>query len=157
MLKILIVDDEAPTRMRIIKGIDWEEFNISQIIQAEDGEEALHLCDTFIPDILLTDVRMPKTDGIELATRLTQRFPGIKTIFVSGYTDKEYFKSAIRLGAVSYIEKPVDLGELKDVLAETVSALNNDRSTAHKIKAFEQSRNLQKLMEVAGELCQPSF
>ena len=96
MLKILIVDDEAPTRMRIIKGIDWEEFNISQIIQAEDGEEALHLCDTFIPDILLTDVRMPKTDGIELATRLTQRFPGIKTIFVSGYTDKEYFKSAIR-------------------------------------------------------------
>lgn len=40
MLKILIVDDEAPTRMRIIKGIDWEEFNISQIIQAEDGEEA---------------------------------------------------------------------------------------------------------------------
>ena len=157
MLKILIVDDEATTRMRIIKGIDWEEFNISQIIQAEDGEEALHLCDTFIPDILLTDVRMPKTDGIELATRLTQRFPGIKTIFVSGYTDKEYFKSAIRLGAVSYIEKPVDLGELKDVLAETVSALNNDRSTAHKIKAFEQSRNLQKLMEIAGELCQPSF
>ncbi len=56
---------------------------------------------------------MPKTDGIELATRLTQRFPGIKTIFVSGYTDKEYFKSAIRLGAVSYIEKPVDLGSSK--------------------------------------------
>ena len=95
------------------------------------------MCDTFIPDILLTDVRMPKTDGIELvATGLTQRFPGIKTIFVSGYTDKEYFKSAIRLGAVSYIEKPVDLGELKDALAETVSALNNDRSTAHKIKGI---------------------
>ena len=157
MLKILIVDDEAPTRMRIIKGIHWEDFHISQIIQAEDGDEALHLCDTFIPDILLTDVRMPKTDGIELATRLSQRFPGIKTIFVSGYTDKEYFKSAIRLGAVSYIEKPVDLDELRSVLSETVSALNNDRSTAHKVKAFEQSRNLQKLMEVAGELCQPSF
>ena len=60
MLKILIVDDEAPTRARIIKGISWEELNISQIVQAEDGDEAIHLCDTFVPDILLTDVRMPK-------------------------------------------------------------------------------------------------
>lgn len=157
MLKILIVDDEAPTRMRIIKGIDWESHGISQIIQAEDGEEALHLCDTFIPDILLTDVRMPKTDGIELATHLNARFAGLKTIFISGYTDKEYFKSAIRLGAVSYIEKPVDLGELDDILRDTVQSLDTDRSTAHKIKAFEQSRNMQKLMEVASALCQPSF
>lgn len=157
MLKILIVDDEAPTRARIIKGINWEELNISQIVQAEDGDEAIHLCDTFVPDILLTDVRMPKTDGIELATHLTHRFPGIKTIFISGYTDKEYFKSAIRLGAVSYIEKPVDLTELFNVLSEAVVSLNNDRATAHKIKAFEQSRNLQKLMEVAGSLCQPTF
>ena len=136
MLKILIVDDEAPTRARIIKGISWEELNISQIVQAEDGDEAIHLCDTFVPDILLTDVRMPKTDGIELATHLSHRFPGIKTIFISGYTDKEYFKSAIRLGAVSYIEKPVDLSELFNVLSEAVVSLNNDRATAHKIKAF---------------------
>jgi two-component system, response regulator YesN len=126
MLKLLIADDESMTREGIIDRISWSELGISSIMQAEDGLNGLEICTSFEPDIVLTDVRMPRMNGIEMSTRLRAIYPDCKIVFMSGYSDKEYLKSAIQLKAISYVEKPINIGELKETLRQAVSQCRDD-------------------------------
>ena len=103
-LKLLLVDDEFFTRNRIMGKIDWSSLDIHEIEQADDGEKALEVCGTFQPDILLADVRMPRMDGIEMAYRLQEMYPGIKIIFISGYAEKNDLKNA-KIGRASCRER----------------------------------------------------
>jgi len=119
-MRILISDDEKLTRNGIEAGIDWAELGITEVLCAEDGLYALDLAVNSCPDILLTDVRMPRMDGIQLAEKLQENSPNMPIIFMSGYSDKEYLKAAIRLKAVSYVEKPIDLDELKEAISEAI-------------------------------------
>jgi two-component system, response regulator YesN len=126
MITILVVDDEMETREGIKKYVPWDKLGIHTVVQAENGLAAINLCESIHPDILLTDVRMPQMDGIQLATYIRERFPNCKIIFLSGFSDKQYLKSAIRLGAINYIEKPIDVDELTSVLSEAVILLSNE-------------------------------
>ena len=116
MLKILVVDDEKGTRDVISKLINWNELGIGWVGEAEDGADALQIAKDEKPDILLTDIKMPKMHGIQLVENLREALPNCKIIFLTGYSDKEYLKAAIRYKAVNYVEKPVDLNELTKVL-----------------------------------------
>jgi two-component system response regulator YesN len=71
---------------------------------AANGLSALAITGDFRPSILLTDIRIPEMDGIELSKNIRQLYPDCEIIFLSGYTDKEYLKSAIQLNAVDYLE-----------------------------------------------------
>ena len=122
MVKLIIVDDEKITRDSLKEYIKWDDIGVDMVETAKNGFAALEISRVFEPDILLTDVRMPKMDGIELATAIRTLYPDCKIIFISGYSDKEYLKSAIHLKAVSYIEKPLDLEEVKSVVKNAVSA-----------------------------------
>lgn len=122
-MKILIADDEDYTREGLIDSIDWESFGIDEIMQAVNGQEALRIAKWFRPDIVLTDIRMPRTDGIDFATELLANNIDSKIIFMSGYMEVEYLRSAIRLSAVDYIEKPIDLAVLKAALARSVEEI----------------------------------
>ena len=115
-LKLLIVDDERATRNGLKKAIQWRDYDIFHVREAQDGQEALEICLDYIPDILITDIRMPIIDGIELATEITKKYPRTKIIFLSGYSDKAYLKAAIHLGVVNYVEKPIDMEELKKAI-----------------------------------------
>ncbi len=126
-MKILIADDEDYTREGLIDSIVWEDFGIDEIMQAVNGQEALRIARWFCPDIVLTDIRMPKTDGIDFATELMEHNKDSKIIFMSGYMEVEYLKSAIRLAAVDYIEKPIDLNILKAALARSVEEIQERR------------------------------
>lgn len=119
-MKILIVDDEALVRNGLKNSINWESLGISTVLLADDGVQAVRLAHQEQPAIILTDVRMPRMDGIEMATRLRQLLPDTRLIFMSGYSDKEYLKAAIHLKAVSYVEKPIDLREVEAAVAEAV-------------------------------------
>ncbi|WP_127584905.1 response regulator [Paenibacillus koleovorans] len=121
MLKLIIVDDERATREKLIEGMDWSKLKIQVLGEAKDGIEGLELAKSHKPDLILMDVRMPKMNGIESATEILKLNPDCKIIFLSGYTDKEYLKSAIQLKAVDYIEKPIDLNELFTVLQKSAS------------------------------------
>jgi two-component system, response regulator YesN len=116
MFKLLIVDDEKRTREGIKSSIHWKSFGISLIEEADDGDTALEVAFKFMPDIILSDIRMPRMTGIEFASIIRKELPKCKLIFLSGYSDKEYLKSAIALNAVSYVEKPINVQELKEVL-----------------------------------------
>lgn len=120
MFKLLLADDEAFVRNGILHRLDWQSLGIDEVRQAEDGLLALEQLDSFSPDILLTDVRMPRMNGIELSHEVLRRFPDCKIVFMSGYTDVIYLKSAIELNAVCYIEKPIQLPELEGTLRRTV-------------------------------------
>lgn len=121
MITLFIVDDEKTTRDCIKDYIPWAELGVGQVETAENGLAALDLAMQSKPDIVLTDVRMPKMDGIELSKKIKLLYPECKIIFVSGYSDKEYLKSAINLKALSYIEKPVNIEEIKSVMRDTVA------------------------------------
>ena len=121
-MKILIVDDEALTRNGIRAAIDWASLGIHRLELAGDGRAALDLVRRDPPDILLTDVRMPRMDGIALAEAYRKRRPDGSILFMSGYSDKPYLKSAIHLHAVTYLEKPISLEELRAALEEAAAA-----------------------------------
>jgi two-component system response regulator YesN len=146
MLKLIIADDEKTTRESLKEYVNWSALGIDRVETAQDGTVALELAKASRPNILLTDVRMPKMDGIVLATRIREIYPECRIIFISGYSDKEYLKSAIHLKAVSYIEKPIDLDEVKSVAKEAVSSCLEEeekRRDAERLKnSLDQSRPL---------------
>lgn len=128
MINALVVDDEKMTRDVLLKYIPWNDLGIDTVAGAEDGMDALSVASSVNPHIVLTDIRMPKMDGITLAAKLKERFPMCRVIFLSGYSDKEYLKSAIKLKAVSYVEKPIDLEEIRLAIQAAVSELESEKT-----------------------------
>ena len=104
-MKLLIVDDEELTRTGVISSIDWQSIGIQEVLQADDGINGIEMARVHRPDIVLCDVRMPRLDGIAMLEQLEEILPDIVPVFMSGYSDKEYLKAAIKLKAVNYIEK----------------------------------------------------
>lgn len=116
MYRLMIVDDEWPTRNGIRVCIDWSKYGIEVVGEASSGAQGLELAKTLQPGIVLTDVRMPGMDGIEMVSRLREQNEEIKIIFISGFDDLDYLKSAIRMDAIDYILKPVNLEELEEAI-----------------------------------------
>ena len=121
-MKLLIVDDEELTRTGVISSIDWKALNIDEVIQADDGINGLEAARIHNPEIILCDVRMPRMDGIAMLEKLEQILPDTVPIFMSGYSDKEYLKAAIKLKAVNYIEKPLNPAEIREAIQEASEA-----------------------------------
>ncbi len=117
-MKLLIVDDEQLTRKGIQESLDLKALSVDQVILADDGLHGLEEAKKNSPDLVLTDVRMPRMTGVEMAERILKEDPDVSIVFMSAYSDKEYLKAAIKLKAVSYVEKPLDLEELQASLKE---------------------------------------
>ena len=131
-MKILIVEDEVPIRNGLTKLVQWENFGIELVLSAENGEQALQIYKQYTPEILLTDIRMPKMDGLELAQAVRILNPGVKLIFLSSYDDKEYFKTAIKLHAVDFIEKPTKPEALTTAVQYAIAQIKAERSQVQK-------------------------
>lgn len=140
-MKILIADDEDYTREGLMESVNWDEFGINEVMQAANGQEALKTARWFHPDIVLTDIRMPKMDGIAFAKELLEENRESRVIFISGYMEIEYLKSAIHLSVVDYIEKPIDLAELKGALEKAVREVRENRRNR---AAVENQRDTQQ-------------
>lgn len=126
-MKLLLVEDEMLTREGLLGSLPWEELGINQVFTAEDGEEGVERALSCEPDIVMTDVRMPRMDGITMAFEIRKTNRRCRFIFVSGYCDKEYLKSAIQLSAVNYIEKPVEIEEVVTALKQAMKQVIEQR------------------------------
>lgn len=137
-MKILIVDDEKLTREGIISNIDWLKLGIDKVYEADDGLNGLEAVRQHKPQIVLSDVRMPRMNGIDMAKELHKILPETSIIFMSGYSDKEYLKEAIKLKVVSYVEKPIDAAEIeasvKNALEEQLVFAQNQIKTDYHTK-----------------------
>ncbi|MCX7709887.1 MAG: response regulator [Clostridia bacterium] len=146
MLRLLIVDDEKMTRDILVNYIPWSSLGIDSVEEAEDGLCAFNMALQSKPDIVLSDVRMPRMNGIELATQLREHLPNCKFVFLSGYSDKEYLKSAIRLKAVSYVEKPINLDEIKEVMQATIHEYREEQREREENQALVRPKLCHELI-----------
>ena len=113
MYSILIVEDEPVIRKGIASLVDFESLGISSVLEAENGEQAIAMIQEQAPDILMTDINMPKMDGITLAQLARAEFPQLRIIFLTGYDYVDYLLSAVKLGVDDYILKPVTKTEIR--------------------------------------------
>ncbi|WP_308634969.1 response regulator [Paenibacillus silvisoli] len=120
MIKLLLVEDESGTRNGLMKHLKWNELGVDVVEEAIDGVEGLEAARRMHPDIVVSDIRMPGMNGIEFTSHVRKEFPECKIIYLSGYSDVEYLKAAIRNNAVSYVEKPIIIEELQEVIAKAV-------------------------------------
>lgn len=135
---LLIADDEKRTREGIRSRLDLEKLGISQVLLADDGARGLELALSQHPHIVLTDVRMPRMNGVEMAEKILEARPGTVIIFMSAYSDKEYLKAAIKLKAVSYVEKPLDMAELEEALITAVADCRRQEAGANAARLQEK-------------------
>lgn len=126
-IHLLIVDDEQITRDGLREMIPWGRYGIDRISATSNGRRALEIAQSDPPDILLTDVRMPKMDGIELARHVRALAPDCRILFISAYSDKDYLKSAIDLKAEQYIEKPVNIEQVERIVGALARSIRSRR------------------------------
>ncbi|QNK57282.1 response regulator [Paenibacillus sp. PAMC21692] len=128
MYSLLIVDDEPTVSAGLRMYFDWTAYGIEVVGEADDGDVALEMIARQTPDLILTDVRMPNLDGITMSQRISAAYPDVKIVFVSGHDDADYLKSAMKVSAVDYIFKPVNLQELSAVIKRVVTDLDAERA-----------------------------
>ena len=138
MYKLLIVDDEKSTRTGLRDYFDWKEYNVHVVGVAINGVEALDKIPELKPDIVLTDIKMQSMDGIELASKIKEQYKNIKIIFISGYDDIEYIKSALKLEAIDYILKPISFEELEAVIKRVVTIIKEEEIKKKAIDEMEE-------------------
>ncbi|CAH1221737.1 HTH-type transcriptional activator RhaR [Paenibacillus auburnensis] len=146
-MRAMLVDDEPLTLESLENYIQWRELGIDDLETASNGLEGLELARVFKPQIIISDVRMPRMNGIELATKVREFDPEVKIIFLSGYSDKEYLKSAIHLKAVRYVEKPVKLNELTDAIQESISQYVSEQSVRNLTRFYTEQKWLTRLIK----------
>ncbi|WP_114380934.1 response regulator transcription factor [Paenibacillus prosopidis] len=125
MFKVVLVDDELYARQGLKQFTDWNKHGFDIVAEAANGEEALHVIEQIKPDLVVTDIRMPVLDGLELIQAVKERkIAEPSFIIVSGYGDFKYAQKAVRFGVNDFILKPIDEEEMEQTLqtlSETLS------------------------------------
>ena len=140
MLKVLLVDDEEISRNKLERIIVSQQLDVEIIGMAEDGEMALEEIKKTVPDLVITDIRMPFMDGLELMKQTKNIFPEVYFIFISGHDEFKYAQQALKLGAHDYILKPIE----PKYLAEKITAIMGEQDT--------EKRKREKVTESTGVL-----
>jgi two-component system response regulator YesN len=140
MYKVLIVDDEEDTRIGLKILIDWEKQGFIVSYVAVNGIEALEVYQSVRPSLVITDIKMPVMDGLELSRQIRSLNDDVKIIILSGYSDFALAKEAIKFGVKNYLLKPVDETELITALEEVQEELFEQAD-----RERESLRNLEKL------------
>lgn len=143
MFKVLIIDDEEVIREGLRSAIEWEEMCCKVVGEAEDGDEGLALINSLEPDIVLTDIRMPGLNGLEMICRINQLKHICKIIILTGFRDFEYAQEAVRLGAFRLLLKPTKKEELMKAIEEALKEIRRLKSEQILLKNLQRKVNEQ--------------
>ena len=113
MDRVVVVEDETMARKGIILTIDWSALDCVIVGEAANGEEGAELVKRLSPDLVVTDVKMPRMDGVEMITKLRAEGCQARFIILTAYSDFKYAQSALRLGVSDYLLKPLKDGEFE--------------------------------------------
>lgn len=136
--KVLLVDDEEEVMDMIERRISWPELGFEVVGKAQNGIKALEISEKLQPDVVITDIKMPYMDGLELARNLKQDNPCVRILILTGFDEFEYAKEAVRLEIDEYILKPVNAIELSDCLKRLKNVLDREREEKLNIRKLEQ-------------------
>jgi two-component system response regulator YesN len=145
-MRALVVEDEKTPRELLRDLVPWAKHGFDRVDTARNGLEALEILEAGGVDLVVTDVRMPKMDGIELAVEVRRRWPDCVLVFLSGYSDKEYLKTAIRVQAQDYLDKPIDLTQVEASVAQAAATVQR-RKLSH-----EETERDEKLLKELSPL-----
>ncbi|MBU3157158.1 response regulator [Clostridium estertheticum] len=138
--KIMIVDDE----FFICDGLmsfHWKDLGFNAVSCAYNGEEALELLNKELVDVIITDIKMPFMDGIELMKRVHSQFQNIKIVLLTGYKEFDYAKAAIKSGVSEYLLKPVNINELTSIFKHLKKELDKESKIPKMLKTYEKQIN----------------
>lgn len=134
--KVILVDDEEEVIDAIKSRILWEQLGLQIVGSATNGVKALELVEKLQPDIVITDIKMPYMDGLELSRRLNDEYKNVHIIIFTGFDEFDYAKEAVHLEIDEYMLKPINAVELSECLKRVKNSLDKER---------EEKLNVQKL------------
>ena len=154
MLKVLVVEDEEMIRKGIVLAVDWAALDCVVVGEASNGLEALEAVERLDPSLIITDLKMPQMDGIEMLEKLRERGCGAYVIILTAYDSFTYAQSALRLGAVDFLVKPFHDGDLE----QAVTALRRRMGTVQGeaelpipgLKKGDKSKSVLQAMDCIG-------
>ena len=141
MLKLLIVEDERWEREGLNDFLDWQAYGIEVCGLACDGVEGIEQAKRLLPEIIITDIKMPGMDGIKMSGKIREFIPGVKIIILTGYDDFKLARDAINISANAYILKPIDETEMKDVIMKVADECNNE------LARLDEEKKLKSLLD----------
>ncbi|MDD9269745.1 helix-turn-helix domain-containing protein [Paenibacillus sp. GCM10023248] len=135
-VKVLIIDDELPLRQEL-RSMPWSSFGAELVGEAENGEEALGLCESLKPNLVISDITMPIMDGLELFRIVKKRDPLIQFVLLTCHSDFHYAQEALKLGALDYFTKlSFDEGDMKAAVEKAREAIRRETD----LRQYERER-----------------
>jgi len=142
MNKLFIVEDEDIIRKGLVNNVQWDAWGFQVCGEAVNGKKALEYIEKHDVDVVLTDVRMPVMDGLELSRHIKRLKPEVKIVILTGFSEFEYARQSLENGVFQYILKPLKRDKLAEVFQQLNEVLENARHTKDLIQQAEESRSL---------------
>jgi len=137
MLRVLVVDDE-PRQRKILSRIIRDYRNGYEVLEAKNGETALELCKEGKPDIVFSDIRMPKMDGLSMIEQIYRHNRHAKIVVVSGYNDFDYAQRALHMRVYRYLLKPIEDEKIRDIILAVEASIQQERNNRHEKKMMAE-------------------
>ncbi|MHA6484673.1 response regulator [Paenibacillus sp. strain BS8-2] len=151
MVRVLVVDDEKEIRKGLVTQLPWKEWGVDEVVDADDGDTALELAKRYPPDLILTDIRMPRMSGLQFIEELMRiQYTG-GLIVISGYDEFHYAREAMKMGVSDYLLKPISKTELADAVAVSLLRLREQNEDERSRSLLEESY-LQAIPRLREEL-----
>ncbi len=150
MLKVLVCDDELNICNLVVRLIRWEQLEMELVGIAQNGRDAMDLIIEQKPDIVLTDIRMPVYNGLELAVRAQQLGIGSRFVVISGYSNFSYAQDALKASVADYLLKPINAQELNDVMERVAGQIRQERDRKNIMENIED--RLQNMVSAEREI-----
>ena len=135
---VLLVDDEEEVSQIIMKKLDWEEIGFSVVGYACNGVKALEMVEEYQPDVVMTDIKMPYMNGMELSHHIKMEYPTTKILIFTGFDEFEYAREAIHLEVEEYVLKPVNSMELTNVFRQLKMKLDQEISEKRNMEILKR-------------------
>ena len=148
-IKILYVEDDEIAREN---GVEYLQNFFEQIYEASDAIKALQLYEKYQPDIIITDIQMPKLNGLEFVKKIRQKDKKTQIIIITAFCDRDYLLKAIELGLVKYLVKPVKEKEFEEALFLCVNSLQEDNSNIIKLDDNSYFDTFNKNLVIKNEI-----
>ncbi len=127
MYRLIIADDEENIRNGMANSLPWRDWGFEVAALCASGQEVLDHMAACRPDVVLSDIRMPGMDGVELMQRLSREYPQVKIVILSGYSDFKYLNMSIRSHVAEYLLKPTDIDDFEDTFRRLKAAMDHER------------------------------
>ncbi|WP_028550913.1 response regulator transcription factor [Paenibacillus sp. UNC451MF] len=157
MYKLILAEDEQEVRESVIQEIDWASYGFEVVDTAENGKEAMEQIEKWMPDVVVTDIRMPFMDGMQLSEWIRSKYPTTKIIILTGYDEFEYAQKAVKMHIDEYVLKPFSAQELIQALVKIKQLIDEEIARKENMQTLQEHfrQSLPVLREVfLGSLIQ---